>query len=302
MAKSAKPAIIEEIFFERYDAVTGTLDDDTVTLNDVAAAITSINARTQKQLSTGNVANFFKDLIRNLTRANANWPQRVFECGYAGRQETGANACFRFIRVGEGETRPFPSIIVPDENAERVRVESVSIPLAARRLGRPDETWLMQVLARLRVIETHFCLFSATNFQQIDHLQTGVQLGRKSQIDAVYLARRDEMERGSLLCCEAKGLRDDILTDQLIRQVRALFAQKIVPDKIIPVAAKVTGPSLVHVVEFHPVRREDASELQVLTVASQAVYEFVPPIPGIGSPPRQHRKRRKPTDANDTFV
>lgn len=282
MGKSAKTAVIEWIFHQRFDASAGILSGQVVTLDEVAAAIAELNRQGEKPLSVGNIANFFKDFIRNLTSANANWPLSVFKRGYTGRQETGSNACFRFVPVGAGQTSPFPSIIVPAALAERVRVESASIPLAARRLGRPHETWLMQVLARLRVIETHFCLFSATSFQQIDHLQTGVKLGRRSEIDAVYLARMDDLDQGTLICCEAKGLRDDILPDQLIRQVRAMFAQDTSPDGIIPVAAKIVGPSLVHVVEFHPVLRADADRIEVLTVASQAVYEFVPRIPGIG--------------------
>jgi hypothetical protein len=282
VAKSAKTRVIERIFFQRYDPSQG-LADEVVTLDQIASAIAEANVEGDQKLSAGNVANFFKDFVRNLTSANANWPSSVFENGYTGRQETGENACFRFMRIADGQTEPFPARIVPAEHVQKVRIESASMPLAARRLGRPDETWLMQVLVRLRVIETHFCLFSATGFQQIDHLQTGVKLGRRSEVDAVYLARAGELDPGSLICCEAKGLRDDILVDQLIRQVRAMFAQDTSPDSMIPVAAKVVGPSLVHIVEFHPVLRDVAADLQVLTIASQAVYEFIPPIPGIGT-------------------
>jgi hypothetical protein len=295
VAKSAKTRVIERIFFERYDPLRG-LADDVVTLDQIAAAIPAANVDGDKKLSAGNVANFFKDFIRNLTSANENWPAAVFERGYTGRQETGENACFRFVPITEGQAEPFPARIVPAEHAQKIRIESASMPLAARRLGRPDETWLMQVLVRLRVIETHFCLFSSTGFQQIDHLQTGVKLGRRSEIDAVYLARAEELDPGSLICCEAKGLRDDILVDQLIRQVQAMFAQDTSPDSMIPVAAKVVGPSLVHVVEFHPVLREVAADLQVLTVASQAVYEFIPAIPGIGTRSTRSRAVERSAD------
>lgn len=56
----------------------------------------------------------------------------------------------------------------------------------------------------------------------------------------------------------------------------------ITQDTVIPMAAKAFAPSKVYVVEFEPVKREAAKELESLNVARDAIDEFLPRIPGIG--------------------
>lgn len=143
----------------------------------------------------------------------------------------------------------------------------------------------MQVLVRLRVIESHLALFSARDFEQIDHLQMSVKL-RGAEIDALYLGIErlgPRLTSEVIICCEAKGRRDDILEDQVLQQTKAVFGMPAVTQNIvIPMAIKALRPSEVHVVEFDAVSRAEVSSTTSLTVASEAVFELIPPVPGIG--------------------
>jgi hypothetical protein len=59
----------------------------------------------------------------------------------------------------------------------------------------------------------------------------------------------------------------------------------VTQDVVIPMAVKAFAPSKVHVVEFEAVLRQSVPTLSIdsLQVASEAVYELVPPVPGIGT-------------------
>lgn len=284
---TTKTRIIEEIFFDRFDSNTRTLANALVTLEELRQAIRRHNqAHPTDTYSEGYLAAFFKDFIRNRTRANSNWPPSVLAAGFTARQVTGGNASFEFVQIAPGQTLPFPILTAaPTTSTPRMRVESVSLPLASRRLGRRDEPWLIQVLIRLRVIEMHFALVSSRPVVQVDHLQTNVKLSR-AEIDALFLAI-EESTLGEfsevIVCCEAKGRRDDILEDQIIHQVQAVFKMSAVTqDWAIPIAAKALGPSEVYIVEFEPVARTSAKTLTALTKVSDAVYELVPKVQGIG--------------------
>jgi hypothetical protein len=288
--KSKKTQIIEDIFNARWDDENKTLSDRIVTLEQVSRAIREYNAQHPgPPLSDRNPANFFKDFIRNRNSANTNWPSSIFQRGYTARQRTGANECLEFVPVASGQTEPFPNLLpAPTEETPRRKIESVSMPLASRRLGRKDEPWLVQVLVRLRVIETHLALFSKRKIVQIDHLQMSVKL-QESEIDALFLAielvngETPATTREVLVSCEAKGLRDDVLEDQVLRQVQTVFRMPGVPqDLVLPVAVKAFARSMVRVVEFDVVARADAPALSALSIVSDAVYELVPPVPGIG--------------------
>jgi hypothetical protein len=239
-------------------------------------------------LSNRNPANFFKDFIRKKRSANQNWPVTVWERGYTARQVTGNNACFEFVPILPDQEFPFPESVIPAPSSKtpRHRVESASLPLASRKLGRSDEPWLVQVLVRLRVIETHLALFSERNIVQLDHLQMSVKLSN-TEIDALFLAVEQigpGETRETIVCCEAKGVRDDILEDQVIRQIQAVFGMAGVSQNwVLPIAVKALRPSEIHVVEFEAVERAAAPGLTTLKIVSGAVYEFVPPIPGIGA-------------------
>lgn len=116
-------------------------------------------------------------------------------------------------------------------------------------------------------------------------MQMSVKL-QKSEIDALFLAIEETAEgtiEEVIVCCEAKGLSDDLNEDQIIREVQAVFRIPAVKQvRAIPIGVKTVGSSQVHVIEFESVMREDAEDLDRLTLASDALYEFVPPVPGIG--------------------
>jgi len=283
---SQKTAIIEDLFDQRWQADTGSLADPMVTLAQVAAAI----AEHETALSPKNPANFFKDLIRNRRSANANWPQSVLDRGYTARQVTSRGNCFEFTPLQPGQALPFPrsGIHEPGPDVPLRQLQSASMPLASRRLGRSDEAWLIQVLARLHVRETHFALHPFRRFVQVDLLQTNVKLSR-AEIDALFLAVEEvpgtetEQTREVLVTCEAKGLRDDLLEDQLIAQARAALGMSGVQQEVVfPTVAKAIGPSRVYVVQFAPIVRGDAAGLSSLQSESAAVYELVPSVPGVG--------------------
>ena len=287
-AKSRKPPIVEYLFDQRWDPETRVLRDPVVMADEVQEAISRYNEShkgdPKKRLSTKNPANFLKDLVRNKESANANWPERIFKAGYTARQLTGGGLSFEFIRVPEGQDTPFVPLL-PTEDTPRHRCQSVSMPLASRRLGRPDESWLAQVLVRLNVVEMHLALESKRKFVQLDHLQTGVKLGR-AEVDSLYLGHEvvdEEGEQGVMVFLEAKTGRDSIDEEQILRQIAALFNMSgMTQGVVIPMAAKVVGPGEIFLVEFLAVTRTDYRRIADLTVASTAVYQLHPRVPGIG--------------------
>ena len=289
--QSRKTTIIESLFNLRWQGPGNPLTDPLVTLAQVEEAIGEYNSgNPQRPLSRLNPANFLKDFIRNKASANSNWPPSVLERGYTARQATGEGLCFEFVRLQSGQTLPFPITVIPapGPNVVTVALQSASMPLASRRLGRRDEAWLIQVIARLKVIESHLALCSPRTFFQVDLLQTNVKLAR-AEIDALFLGIEQLPDiqptqlREVVIACEAKGLRDDILEDQLIAQVKATFRMAAVnQDTVMPIAIKAIAPSRVYVVQFRPVNRLEAADLSSLSVESEAIYELIPPVPGVG--------------------
>src|SRR5262249_5237398 len=156
-APSSKAAVVEALFDARWVAASGSLSNPVVTLEDVGAAIQAFNEKAPpgQRLSPRNLANFFRDFVRTRASANRNWPPTVLRRGYPARQVTGDNRCFEFVPLAAGQALPFPLTAVAGPAVPRRQLESVSLPLALRRLGRTDETWLLQVVVRLRVLETH---------------------------------------------------------------------------------------------------------------------------------------------------
>lgn len=289
MAISKKTEIIEAIFNKRWDPDAKSLSDSRVTLDQVRDAIRDYNKRHPEQskpLSDKNPANFYKDFIRNKTNANRNWPRSLLKRGYTARQITGEEMCFEFVPIEEGQKLPFPiRIYSPTATTTKRQIQSVSMPLASRQLGRRDEAWLIQVLARLHVIETHLSLSGPQRIVQVELLQTNIKQSR-TEIDALFLAV-EEIDNGAqmrevIVSCEAKGLRDDILEDQIIAQVKAVFKMKGIGQNIvIPLAAKVVGPSQIYIIQFKAVSRKDSIELEFLDIECDSIYELAPEVPGI---------------------
>lgn len=94
----------------------------------------------------------------------------------------------------------------------------------------------------------------------------------RAEIDAIFLALQQTAPdtgppREVIVTCEAKGLSDDIIPDQIVAQVKAAFTMEgLNQDIIFPVAAKAVGPSKIHIVQFALVSRKDAASLSALSV------------------------------------
>lgn len=278
MAKSAKTEVIEWIFFNLmgYDPTTGQLDRDVVNFQDVTEGIRTTGA----ELRMNNPANFWKDLTRG-PNAEANWPSSVREARYTGADAIGAGdqACFRFVSLPPGQTTAFLERLVPtDELIQAAHsIQSLSMPLATKALGRTDENWLAQVGSRLGVVETHFAIFSTRSVSEVSFLQTGVKM-REGEVDVAYRLL-DDLGKTWLLAAEAKGRRERIHEPQVLRAAVQLARTDAAQGTagVIPFAIKIIGRSLLQTVEFEPV----GPESQELIVAAQGAVRLIPPVRGI---------------------
>lgn len=272
---SKKTAVIEWIFFElKYDAESGVLRDAVVTFEDISDGIAAVG----NGLSARNPANFWKDLTR--ADMNESWPRSVFEEGFTGADGIGLRpgACFQFVAVVEGQAAPFIEVLEFDESKVLSHVlQSLSMPIAKKALGRRDENWLAQVSADLHVVETFFSVFSPRPVQEIAFLQTGIKL-RKAEVDAAFSVKDD---LGTwLLSAEAKGKNDPIHLPQIRRaaiQFAATAAATIGAVGVIPFALKIVGQSKIYCVEFEPLADEDSP----MVVAAEGVIRLSPGVEGI---------------------
>jgi hypothetical protein len=271
---------------------------------DVANAIRHCNQHFALSLSDNNPANFMKDLLRGLN-ASKNWPDSLKAKRITGRQVTGDGRIFEFVPYDEGQNDPFPNPFEPTGEENEVVVESLSLSLVTKSLGRNDESWLIQVAVWLRILENHLARSNDHVLLELSHLQNGIKLSN-SEIDALFLAIEEGPEgrhENVLLTCEAKQAKDPILGDQIVRQVRSAFKSVRHLDlnisKIIPLAIKaVGGKGAVYVAEFESWSAAEAEVSEVdqkeLLLARRALYRLVPPVPGIGFSQTRKRGNLKP--------
>ncbi len=281
--QSEKPRVIEFLFEQRWDPTTRALANPLVSSDDVVRAIEHCNARDGSTLSTRNPANFMKDIVRG-HGASANWPQSVLDRGFTGKQVMGEGLVFEFVPLLAGQMEAFPDKYRPSQDTPIVKVQSVSIPLAAKKLGRSDEAWLIQVALQLRLIETHLATQSSIGFLEITHLQMSVKL-RKTEIDALLWAQCEPRQRGklrqALITCEAKRREGRVLEDQIRNQVAAAFEVPEI-DLVVPIALRAwNAPRGVYIVEFRAFRRSESEGRLELELASDGLYELVPNVKGI---------------------
>lgn len=278
-----------------------------VTFDDVQLAIAHINAvkKFKKPLSVKNPANFMKDIIRN-DNASRNWPDRLCKMKIGGRQRVGQDRVLEFVDYVHGQSEPFPNQYAPNPDMTPIPLQSVSLPLTSKILGRQDESWLIQVAVHLNLIEQHFALHDTMKVKEIVHLQVGVKLAG-SEVDSLFRAvieRPDRTLGHALITCEAKQKNERILEHQIVEQIVAASASvHRVPDfdvdYVIPIAIKAIPPKgQVYVVEFKAWSPEEAclpeDQLSDLVVESEALYSFVPPVPGVGFKAPAVRKKRSP--------
>lgn len=296
--KSGKPLIIERIFNRRWDPATQALADDLVTLRDISEEI----KRYSRKLPTGfgplsdrNPANFFKDFVRRTSPANKNWPKSVLSQGFTAQQETGSGNAFRFIRLPAGQVTAFieshsnyPQF---PGNVCKFRVQSLSMDAKSRLLGRRDESWLMQVAARLRLVQAHLALCSDVVFIEVSELQQNLKQSG-AEIDGLFLGKVDS-QASMLITVEAKGRGDDILQSQIAAQVNAVMRMKSIQRNleaiagdiddffVLPMAMKVIEDSVVYIVEYEPVKYVKDKKITKVTLVRESLCQIEPPVEGI---------------------
>lgn len=277
---SAKTAVIEILFNKYWDATSQTLSKSVMSLQDVSQAILASNQQNGSSLSVIQPANFMKDLLRG-SRASANWPASVAAKKYTGVQRTGGGECFEFIPYGPGQVEPFPDDFKVRLSADRFPVQSISIPLVTKTLGRSDETWLVQTAVNLRVVETHFAVAASFKMIELAHLQMGIKL-RKAEIDALFLGKIGDPKNPTsvLVTCEAKQAKDPLIPSQIINQVEAAFLATEV-DTVVPIGLRAIKKVGFYLTEFEAVQRKDLASLVQLRLVRDAIYELHPPVKGI---------------------
>jgi hypothetical protein len=278
--RSQKPAVIERIYDNLLDPATGRLARTVVTNADIVESIEWCRKHADCTLSSKNPANFMKDIIRG-KGASGMWPRRLKDLRIGGRQVTGDGNVFEFVPYAEDQTEPFPNRFGYREDVWRHRLQSVSMPLATKALGRDDETYLIQVAVKLAIVETHFALRSPINVVELSHLQVGIKL-RLCEVDSLYAATyldSDGKEQRMVITAEAKKRRQRILEEQVMQQVRAAFSETPV-DLVVPIAM-TAGETGIYLAEFKAVRRLDLPSFAMLELETEAIYELVPSVPGI---------------------
>ena len=325
--QSKKPEVVEILFEQllgrdKWPTERRLIVDS----NKLVAAIRKRNGRhkREKKLSTKNPANFLKDFIRKKT-CNANWPRKLSKLHVTARQVYGDQQVFEFVAFGAGDVLPFPDRFEPKENIELFPFEALSVPVEARKLGRQDEPWLIQVAVNLRLIEAHLAIQSARaglRVQSLAHLQVAVKT--QPEIDATFVAtvlsNTDERLR-VYVTVEAKQFGERILEHQIREQIGIAFSStepltgedKI--EAVLPLVLKVvekpeptdqrkTGSRCIYIAQFKMVEREDfeanyADKLHdlPLEIQSSGLYAAYPPISGMSTRvtrPKRPRSAAKP--------
>lgn len=283
--RSQKTGVIEHLFHQNWDAKAKKLKKSLITMTDVQEAIRHSNKVLGSTLSDRNVANFMKDIVRGGSASN-NWPDSLKRLRYTAMQRTGKGDVFEFVKYRTGQTEPFPDLYVPNQKTTRHKIESVSMSLEAKKLGRADEAWSIQTAVNLRIIETHLAIYSKLHVVQVSHLQMSVKL-KSTEIDGLFLAtcrEKDGRLTQTLVTCEVKQSRERILADQIVAQAKAALISTHAAlglDLVVPIGLRVIKGLGFHVVEFEPVTREESLTLDELKVASEAVYELEPTVRGI---------------------
>src|SRR6266699_1784737 len=283
-----KTIIIENIFDRRWDSKAGVVTNDLVTLTDVSDAIRRFNRKIpsgMKRMSDRNPANFFKDFIRVTSAANRNWPKSVLTRGYTARQETGAGNSFRFVRLPSGHVSAFveseSNYPQDPEKVCKFRIQSLSLDAKSRLLGRRDESWLMQVAAKLRLVQSHLALCSERVFIEVSELQQNLKQSG-AEIDGLFLGKVNS-NNSMLITVEAKGRNDDILQVQVVAQVNAAMKMKSIQRNleaiagevnkfyILPMAMKVIEDSVVYIAEYKPVKYVKNRRIKLVSLVRESL-------------------------------
>jgi hypothetical protein len=293
--ESQKPPVFSALFRRRYDAATKTFTPETVTSGELQELILALRDE-GISLSVRNPANFLKDFLRSANR-NSYWPEDIADARYTARQVYSEERVFDFVPYEPEQVVPFPDEFALTEAATIHEIESVSLPSAARALGRENEAWMIQVCVNQRVLETHFALYSPVEAIDLFHLQNSLK--GSPEIDAVFLLvfRSDNRVRKALITLEAK--RDEpLLPNQIKSQVAVMASQTRKRSDladiefILPVAATThdrDGQRIVAIFEMEMIpvadgavafKERNAHDIP-LEIAKVVGYIFVPPVAGV---------------------
>jgi len=289
MSRSKKTNVIRRLFAACWDPKTRTLIRTRVTTDEVMGAIQWANRRYRSKLSPKNPANFIKDVLRG-QNASKMWPRAAKTRRWSAVQITGGGDCFEFVPYGPHQKEPFEDRFRYRADVVRHRVQSLSIPTTTKELGRNDETYLIQVAAKLAVVETHLALETRSRIDilEVAHLQVGIKL-RLAEVDSLYAATYKDIDgrlRRLMVTVEAKKKGQRIIEEQIVRQVHATF-KATAADLVVPLAMVGVGKGRgeagrgLYVAEFAAVAREDAATFVELVLAGEAFYELVPPVKGL---------------------
>lgn len=282
MPRSEKPIVVEHIYDKLVDSLTGKLRRRVVTNDDIVDAIRECKATHGIKLSENNPANFMKDIIRG-RGASGMWPEKLKRDRIGGRQVTGSGNVFEFVPYADDQQDPFPTRFGYHPEVQVYRLQSVSIPLATKALGRDDETYLIQVAKDLGLVETHFALYSPVKVVELSHLQIGIKL-RLCEVDTMYRAIHED-ESGThqemIITAEAKKRNQRILEEQVVQQVKAAFGATKV-NLVVPIAMAATDKGI-YVAEFKAVTRDQCEAFDTLELVAEVLYELVPALQGINA-------------------
>jgi hypothetical protein len=288
--KSKKPAVFEHLFrfryddngerWPRWDEATETIPEEyrLVYSHEVLKAIVA----TRTKLGDNQAANFTKDFLRKKSRS-ANWPTAIANVRWTIKQLTGKDSTtglarnFVFKPYMEGQTDPFPDEWPVPQDFNKHRIQSATLSVASKQIARLDEPRLMQIAADLRVVETHFSLFSPLSTDRykivhMDHLQMGLKL-RGSEIDGLYLAEfQDEkgLRHPVLVTVEAKKHDEFVNSSQIIAQVEHASGLGVTADLIVPLALK-HGDGGMFIFEYAPFDLPDGKPLERDSVDAEAL-------------------------------
>lgn len=262
-----------------------SIADPVVTMDNIVEGIGATGA----SLSRKNAANFWKDLTRTgIKGLNRNWPKSVSARGFGGTDGIGRGGQFAFVPVPVGQSAPDYDFVDRGPDIPETALQSLSMPVAMRDLGRPSENWHAQVAARLDVVASYFAFHSPRNaeprsIEEVNFLQTGVKVGATSEVDATFSLLANDGQW--LVAAEVKGHSEQFYLPQIKRAAIALSnianrdtkSPLINIKGIIPLGIKVVGKSKLWVIEFEPI----ADPSKPLSKASEGIFNLVPPVPGV---------------------
>lgn len=293
---SEKPLVFSALFERRYEKATGAFTPQTVTSDELQDLIVTMRADSGISLSVGNPANFLKDFLRSKNR-NEQWPVEIAEAGYTARQSYSEGRVFDFVPYEPGQTVPFPDEFDLPDDAPIHCIESVSLPSAARALGRGDESWLIQVCVHQRVLQTHFALFSDIEAVDLFHLQNNLK--GTPEIDAVFLLtfQAGGGLKKALVTLEAKR-NEPVLPNQIRNQIAVMARQTTSRagladiEFVVPVAATTFDRAeerIVAIFEMQPVPVADGIAAHnartvhdlPISIAKAVGYRLAPPVAGV---------------------